>query len=178
MFEEVQKKTHDLHAVSVCGLVVEGRNYLLIFGLGGVVTRRVHKLQRGGREAFERSVCVYVCTWWMRAGWTHTHGHTDIISYLQLSVCVANTSKPEGSSFPCFCKPLMKSHSLVSYAPYWKCVTFTFTHTRWQSCPAMSTGGWDAGGVMGNACQATAHCSRLCFNICKRDTTGYFGSSP
>lgn len=66
--KEVQKKTHDLHAVSVCGLVVEGGNYLLIFGLGGVVTHRVHKLQRGGREAFVRSVCVYVCTWWMRAG--------------------------------------------------------------------------------------------------------------
>lgn len=50
-----------LRAVIVSGTVVEGRNHLFIFGLGSVVTHRVNKLQRGGREVFGRDVCVFLC---------------------------------------------------------------------------------------------------------------------
>lgn len=35
-----------LRAVSVGGTVVEGGNYLLVLGFGGVVPDRVHELQR------------------------------------------------------------------------------------------------------------------------------------
>ena len=39
-----------LRAVFVCGMIVKGRNYLFIFGLGSIVTHRVHKLQRKERN--------------------------------------------------------------------------------------------------------------------------------
>lgn len=41
---------HDLRAVFVCGTVEEGRNYLFIFGLGNIVTYRIHELQRNKKK--------------------------------------------------------------------------------------------------------------------------------
>lgn len=74
----VQKRTRHLRAVSVCGTVVEGRNYLFIFGLGSIVTHRVHKLQRRGVEVLVRDIFVY--RYLVDEGRSHTHKNNEVLA--------------------------------------------------------------------------------------------------
>ncbi len=134
-----RRKIHHLRAVFVCGSVVEGRNYLLIFGLGSIVTHRVHKLQRGRRETSDvykwyRCALVCVCVF----GWggqvtptpththTHMHAHTQIHDYtnimrrLQVNVCVADTL-PRGRQGCChgcfvFCVSVFNTEDTSQHA--------------------------------------------------------------
>lgn len=65
---------HHLRAVIVCGMVIEGRNYLFIFDLGSVVTNRVHKLQKVGRDMFLKG---YLSMFMWRQ---LTHTHTEVLA--------------------------------------------------------------------------------------------------
>lgn len=49
-----------LQAISGCGTIVEGGNYVFIFGLGSIVPHAVDKLQRSGEKKTHQ--WVYVVT--------------------------------------------------------------------------------------------------------------------